>query len=475
MQDDEPRKEAGSGPERGTGVSAETAPPGDENPVAESSSPRARSAGGKRRGKPARASAGAAAGDPPPGRELMADDAQAPGGDAVSRASAASRADARGAGSAAASAEGEGMAVPVDPDPANPEAPAAPEVSPDHGPPAASVPAVAGGRLAFFALALAVLAVLGTSMLWWQYRAFYVELSDDDTALTRSLEDTRASLRRLDDALQAAVRDLATSEAQTAALGTRVDALDPRFAQLDQRIDALQGGTDDARQLWLRAEAEYYLAAATTELEIGGRWQNAIAALELADALLRELGNPALNAVRAEIAAELAALRAVRLPDVEGLTYALASLAERVDDLPMRADSPENFSPAADDLESMEPGLARLWRGVREALVGIVRIERRSDPVEVVLTEEERRVVRRQLELELELARVALARGRPQAFVTSLDAAAALLERDFDRGAPAVASALSTVADARRANVAPARPDISRSLNLLRAAPQDDR
>lgn len=336
-------------------------------------------------------------------------------------------------------------------------------------------PGASRGIAAFFALVLSMLAVAATGVLWWQYRAFYVALNTEDAALSRGIEDARANLRRLGDDVGSTAQDLEADRTRLAAVGAELDQLRPRLNELDQRIDAVQGGSFDSRALWLRAEAEYYLAAANTELEIGGRWANAIAALELADDLLRELANPALGPVRAAIADELAALRATRLPDVDGITYSLSSLADRVADLPMRADNPENFTPDSDDRDDVEPGFGRLWRSLKGALLGIVRVERRESPIGVVLTEAERRVARRELELELTLARVAVFRGEPATYETSLEAAETLLERDFDRGAPEVASALARLGELGRIDVAPERPDISRSLNLLRAAPRDDR
>lgn len=331
-----------------------------------------------------------------------------------------------------------------------------------------------GELAASFSLPVAVIAAGVAGFLWWQYRAFYVDLSESDIALNRDLEQLRASSRREADSIESIVDLVEENRGATATLGDELDDLQPTLVQLAQRIDALQGGSFDSRALWLRAEAEFYLATANTELDVAGHWENAITALVLADDLLRELANPALNSVRGAIADELTALRAVRLPDTQGLAYTLASLAGRVDGLPMRADNPENFRAAPADLDEVEPGLGRLVRGLREALLGIVRVERRDAPVGVVLTNTERRIVRRQLELELGLARAALAGAQDQAFRVSLEAAEELLRREFDRGASEVASALDTLEAMRRLDIAPQRPDISRSLNLLRAAPRDN-
>ena len=76
---------------------------------------------------------------------------------------------------------------------------------------------------------------------------------------------------------------------------------------------------------------------------------------------------------------------------------------------------------------------------------------------------------RRQLEVELELARIAALRGDEQAFLSGLEMAIAILQRDFDGAAGDVEGALALLGELRSFDIDPERPDISGSLNLLRA------
>jgi uncharacterized protein HemX len=201
---------------------------------------------------------------------------------------------------------------------------------------------------------------------------------------------------------------------------------------------------------------------------VAGRWDNAVAALELADGILRQLANPALVPVRIAIADELSALRAVRLPDRDGLAFSLASLAARVPGLPPRGGPGVNYQSEAADLEPIEPGLGRFWSGLKGAVVGIVRIERRDSPAETVLTESEIRLARRQLTLELQLARAALIQGDSSAFNGSLTAARSLLDADFAASDGDVQSARRLLRELEQVALNPPKPDISGSLNLLR-------
>ena len=344
--------------------------------------------------------------------------------------------------------------------------------------PAPDVARVAPARGSFasaLALVLALIAIGVAGMLWWQYRAFYVSLDQTDVVTAQALERVRAEQRALQDGLKAVNDDVETLRQQNASATDRLDVLPSRFADLERRLDAVQGGSFEARGVLLRAEAEYYLSVANTELTLGRNWDNAITALELADGRLAELGAPGLGAVREAIASELLALRAVRLPDVEGLMFSLGRLAARANELPMRADSAASHPTRGAGAAEAEPGFERLWVAIKNMLLGLVRIERRDEPVAHALSAAERELGRRELVIELEVARTAALRAEPQALRSSLDAAIALLQRDFDADSGEIEGALALLREMRSLDVDPKRPDISGSLAKLRELAAKDR
>lgn len=330
---------------------------------------------------------------------------------------------------------------------------------------------VLSGLVPKLAIAVAIVAVLIASALWWQYRQFYVELANDDAFLLESLEDTRASLRRLEDQVEAVSAGLLAGEAEAESVRRDLEVLPTEIRALGRRVEALQGGQLDARDNWLREQAEYYLVLANTELAVGGRVLNAIAALELADDVLRDLGDPALVDVRNAIAEELQNLRAIEMPDLERYAADLGGLIARAPELPMRAASPQNFDAPEESLDDVEPGLGRLWARTRGAVTSIVRVERADEPVGPILTEAERQIVRRQLALELQMARTAVLERRQAAFRASLVAADTILNRDFDRSAPAIVETRRMLSAMMSVELDPVLPAIGDSLTLLRNAP----
>jgi uncharacterized protein HemX len=319
------------------------------------------------------------------------------------------------------------------------------------------------------ALLFAFVAIMVAGMLWWQYRQFYVSLDQTDTAAAEALARVRAEQRTLQDGLVDARDDVATLRQLNTSLGERLDALPGRFVALEERLDAVQGGSFDARGTLLRAEAEYYLTVANTELTLTGDYESAVTALELADSRLAEIANPELGPVREAIAGELLALRSLRLPDIEGIVFGLGRLAARADELPLRADLPSSLAAEADEELDAEPGFGRLWLAIKGTFLDLVRVERRDAPVPQALSAAERALSRRQLQIELELARIAALRGDEQAFLSGLEMALEVLRRDFDGAAADVEGATALLGELRSFDIAPERPDISGSLNLLRA------
>ena len=109
-----------------------------------------------------------------------------------------------------------------------------------------------------------------------------------------------------------------------------------------------------------------------------------------------------------------------------------------------------------------------VWLSIRGALSGMISVERSGEPESPALTAREQSLIRRQLELELEMARLGLLQNRTGVFRAGVEAAGDLLSRHFDVSEQAVQSAAALLEDMARMEIEPARPDLSGSLSLLR-------
>jgi uncharacterized protein HemX len=292
--------------------------------------------------------------------------------------------------------------------------------------------------------------------------------------LAGRVDESRESLSSLDSSLDDLVSSDEALESRVAGLQdeleSRADILDSlpgRMSNLENSVAALQGASAGARDTWLLAEAEYYMQIANAQLQLGNNPQLAMLALEMADERVVQMANPALTDVRRALSDELAALEAMEKPDLQGATLTLASLARVVDSLPLRAaGSTAGASEGAADEEQGAAG--RAWDSVKDAMSGLVKVTPPDEETRVLLTPDAARLIRNNLALQLQSARLALLRGEQAIFEQSLEDADALLAQYFDGGSAQVASARDTIAEIRDSMVAVTAPDISESLRLIR-------
>ncbi len=370
--------------------------------------------------------------------------------------------------SGAAGSGGDGDTGPDRSDEVEPEPSPAPVVVRKRG---------ASATVAWLALFLALITVAGVGYLGLEkYRADRNAAQDAGAiaALSDELDETERALAELRGSLDA----LASNESETGRVleslrrdlddrAQLFDSLPPRMTSLERTIAALQGVSLDARNTYLVAEAEYYLQIANAQLQLAGNSYLATLALEQADDRLLQLGDPALTDVRRAIADEIAALEVIERPDIAGLTLTLASLARVVDSLPLRRMSEAEVVEEDADAQS-QSGAARAWASVKGAASRLVS---HTPPGEVdapLLTPDAEPLIRSNLALQLQAARLAMLRGEVKVFEQSLDDADAWINEYFDTRSEPVAGARRTIDEIRNAYSVSSPPDISGSLRLLR-------
>lgn len=285
--------------------------------------------------------------------------------------------------------------------------------------------------------------------------------------LRSGLDDLRSLIGELTAADSRTITRLDSLRQDLEARADLFDTLPSRLAGVERSLAALQGVSVDLRNTYLLAEAEYYLQIANTQLELGRNPTLAALALEQADDRLLNLADPGLTDVRREIADEIAALEAVETTDVEGLAITLASLSRVVDSLPMKPTSEEELAREQQEAAA-EGGAKRALNAVREAVSGLVRVTPPSAEDAPLLMPEAEPLIRSNLALQLQSARLALLRREQAIYEQSLDDAKSWLETYFRTSSEPVSSALETIDEARASYSTATLPDISESLRLLR-------
>lgn len=332
--------------------------------------------------------------------------------------------------------------------------------------------------VAWLALLLALLALAGSGYLAWQSRASSEEAAGTEAAMAALSEDLDEAVASLQTGQRDALADLEDAARQRA---QRIDSLErelekfvqqqesvaPRLSNLENTISSLQGVSAGVRDTWLLAEAEYYMQVANAQLQLAGNPRIAALALNFADERIRQTANPALGEVRRELTQELQALEAMETADLEGMTLALASLAERVESLPLN----ENVEVTDAGEPPVDPelsGFSRAVASMKRAFSDVVSVRRTDEALTPLLSPDAAYFLRANLALQLQAARLALLKGEQGVFEQSLEQAAAWLREYYDADSRSVTTALQTISDLQDSSIGGTPPDISGSLRLLR-------
>jgi uroporphyrin-3 C-methyltransferase len=279
-------------------------------------------------------------------------------------------------------------------------------------------------------------------------------------ALKARLDEASTSRRLLDDDMDR-LRERVTRE--TEALG----ALPDRVSQLEQNIERFVGVGDKVRAAWLLAESEHYMRIANAQLSLAGDVAVAQTALGLADDALGELNDPRLTPVRRLLADEINGLKAVPRPDTEGIVLTLGSLSDSLETLPLKISASEAFRARPEKPAAPLTGFDRALAASRSALASLVSVRRVDDPVAPLLSEAEQTALIRSLDLELQLAQLAIMRGDAGMYRRSIEAAGDRLREHFDLASPDVQAAVESLTELSAARLPEELPDISGSLDAL--------
>jgi len=335
-----------------------------------------------------------------------------------------------------------------------------------------------GGFIAWLALLLSVGALALAGLDLFRDKNVASTAADDETrveTLIASMEATQAVVS----SLEASVSSLADNDAASEAAISRInrqlenrlrqtELVPGRLATVEASLASLQGISTGARDVWLLAEAEYYMQIANAQLQLANNPELAMLALTYADERIVQLGDPRLTSIRQALSDELRALEVVDKPDTTGITLTLASLASIVDSLPLRQEAAVQAAEATTGIDPELTGMDRAWASVRNAMDGVVKVRDVEDVSPALVAPEARYFLRANLSLQLQAARIALLRGEETIFRQSLDDADTWLGNYYDEDSTAVQRARETIAEIRDSVLRVSMPDISRSLQLLR-------
>ena len=276
---------------------------------------------------------------------------------------------------------------------------------------------------------------------------------------------------------------ITNGQAQTGLTDGSLASMNDAIRQLEgkqiEQSDALaslyrdrQGSNED----WAIAEIEYLLIIAMQRLILEEDVSTALAAMEAADLRLKNMGNPGLLPVRQQLATDMNQLRSVNLADTVGMAIYLADMVDLSADLPLKSgiivatkDQSSTDASSTDNEPVVDPFWKKVPRILWQEIKSLVVIKRSGEVKQALLLPGEEYFLYQNLRLELESARQSVLRSDSQNLRSSIDLALTWMRRYFDTSDSAVINVVETLDKMRSIELKPDLPDISSSLESLRA------
>lgn len=239
---------------------------------------------------------------------------------------------------------------------------------------------------------------------------------------------------------------------------------------LSNHITTLREKNQHLRKDWLLLEAEYLVQLANYRLLFERDINTAIAALNSADARLRDTGDPGVIRVRQVISEATQSLKQVPQSDLAGLSLTLSTLYKDIEKLPLNTPDPKSKE-HQEKLEAAESPNVKSWQELPAAiwrdLKSLVVIRNHETPVQPLLSPEQRFFLVENLRLQIEQARLAMLTGNEKVYKERIETVMRWIGQHFDQESSITKAMLGSLQQLSTVAIAPELPDISFTYQAL--------
>ena len=236
-------------------------------------------------------------------------------------------------------------------------------------------------------------------------------------------------------------------------------------------LEALYQELSKSRDEVSLADIEDILETASQQLQLAGNVKSALIALQSVDSKLARSNNKARwTQLRRAVNQDMEKLKATPFVDTVAISAKLDNLIGSIDNLPLLSDPSvsEETNPTS-PTSAQRSFWARFGKEVLTDIGELVRIRNLERPDAPLLTPNQSYFLRENLKLRLLNARLALLARTEASFKSDLNSAAQWLAMHFDPKIKAVTSAQSTLKQLAESPISINAPDITDSLNAIRA------
>jgi uroporphyrin-3 C-methyltransferase len=343
--------------------------------------------------------------------------------------------------------------------------------------------------LALLALLLAALGLAGGYYWWQQMREELAHMSARTQAAAQLQQELHTSLQQarkllasqqqkiaaldpgklLDEGLSESRKSLEQQRSLMSAERTRMEQ---REVELRAIIADLRKRLGKPDKRWMVAEAEYLIGIARRRLELVHDVKTAMAALAEADRRLADTGDPRWDVLRNDITRQMAALKETRSNDRGALLARLDELKPGLAGLEIRVLAGEAaLVPAASDeapAPADERSLPNLGRDLLQGLKESVRLRHHDQAVQSLVLSGQEDLLRQNLYLILETARLAVVQEDAGLYRDSLARLEQSSRRYFRTESGLAQTLLRQMEQLRSASMTPPIPDLTPLLEALR-------
>ena len=296
--------------------------------------------------------------------------------------------------------------------------------------------------------------------------------------LWKELQQTRSDLAELGSNVQAQVGLMNGNIATMAAMEDAIRQLGQKQSEQSDALVSLYRDIHGDNEDWAIAEVEYLLIIAMHRLLLEEDVISALAAMEAADLRLKNLGDPGLLPVRQQLVSDMNQLRAVNNADIAGMAIYLAELVDLAADLPLNSEVITKAALSSDENQidiglAAEPFWKKIPRLLWQEIKSLVVIKRTGEAKQTLLLPGEEYFLTQNLRLELESARLSVLRADTGNLRASIVLIQSWLNQYFDTNDSAVINVMDTLDQMQQIELKPALPDISSSVETLRAYLRD--